>query len=82
MEKKNLSKEYREIMAEAKVMVLTSAMKDSVCDMDAGEVMTTAKALILVNRLIDLCGDVFEKQDRLMDKLDKFMDRCLVEEED
>lgn len=74
---KNLSKEYREVMEEAKAMCLTSCMSASVSSMDAEDLVTNVKALRLVNRLIDLCGDLFEKQEKLMNKMDKVMDKYL-----
>lgn len=76
---KNLSKECREVMAEAKELFMTSAMSSSVSTMDADDIVANVKALRLVNRLIDLCGDMFEKQDKLMDKMNRVMDKCLKE---
>lgn len=77
---KNLSKEFKETMDEAKGMLLTAAMESSVSTMDDGDIMTNVKALRLMNRLCDLCCAMFEKQDKLMDKMDKAMDKYLKED--
>ena len=77
---KNLSKEFKETMEETKELFLASAMQSSVSSMDADDVMTNVKALRLLNRLCDLCVDMFEKQDKLMDKMDKAMDKYLTED--
>lgn len=74
---KNLSKEYKEVMAEAKELVLTSAMSSSVFNTDAENLTADIKAMLLLNRFIDLCGDMLEKQEQLMDKMDKVMDKYL-----
>lgn len=76
---KNLSKEFKETMEEAKEMVMTSAMSASVSTMDEESIMTNVKALRLLNRLCDLSVAMFEKQDKLMDKMDKAMDKYLKE---
>lgn len=73
--KKNLSKEYKEIMAEAKKLVLASAINDSAFDSDEDDFIANAKAMRLVIRLIDLYGDMLERQDELMDKIDKCLNR-------
>lgn len=77
---KNLSKEFKETMDEAKEMVLATAMQSSVSSMDADDLVANVKALRLLNRLCDLCVDMFEKQDKLMDKMDKAMDKYLKED--
>ena len=77
---KNLSKEFKETMEETKELFLASAMQSSVSSMDADDVMTNVKALRLLNRLCDLCVEVFEKQDKLMDKMGKAMDKYLTED--
>lgn len=41
------------------------------------ETMENVKALRMVNRLLDLCCDMFEKQDKLMDKMNEAMDKYL-----
>lgn len=77
---KNLSKEFKETMEETKELFLASAMQSSVSSMDADDVMTNVKALRLLNRMCDLCCAMFEKQDKLMDKMDKAMDKYLTED--
>ncbi len=77
---KNLSQEFKETMEETKEMILAAAMQSSVSTMDDGDIMTNVKALRLLNRLFDLCGAMFEKQDKLMDKMDKAMDKYLKED--
>ncbi len=74
---KNLSKEFKECMEETKALCLTSAMSCASSTMDESEIATNVKALRLVNRLMDLCGDLFEKQDKLMDKMDEALDKYL-----
>lgn len=75
---KNLSKEFKETMEETKEMLMATAMKSSVSSMDADEFMDNVKALRLLNRLCDLCCAMFEKQNKLMDKMDKAMDKYLT----
>ena len=77
---KNLSKEFKETMEETKELFLASAMQSSVSSMDADDVMTNVKALRLLNRMCDLCCVIFEKQDKLMDKMGKAMDKYLTED--
>lgn len=72
---KNLSKECKEVMTEVKALILGNVVSDSVSTMDEGALVTNVKALRLVNRLIDLCVDMFEKEDELMDKMNKFLDK-------
>lgn len=74
---KNLNKEFRETMDEAKEMLAMGAMRASVSTEDTEDIMTNIKLLRLLNRMADLCCDMFEKQDRLMDKLDKVADKYL-----
>lgn len=74
---KNLSKEFRETMEETKALVLASAMSASVSSMDTEDFVKNVKALRMVNRLLDLCCDMFEKQDKLMDKMNEAMDKYL-----
>lgn len=78
---KNLSKEFKEAMEETKGLLMATVMQSSVSSMDADDVMTNVKALRLLNRLCDLCVEVFEKQDKLMDKMDKAMDKYLTEDD-
>lgn len=73
----NLSNEYREIAGEVKKLVKMSAANSDMFTMDSNELAMSIKALHLLNRLVDLFGDVFEKQDKLMDKMDKVMDAYL-----
>ena len=75
---KNLSKEFKETVDEAKGMLMAAAMESSVSSMDADDLVTNVKALRLLNRLCDLSCAMFEKQDRLMDKVDKAMDKYLT----
>lgn len=78
-DEKNLSKEFKETMEETKELFLASAMQSSVSTMDADQIASNVKALRLLNRLCDLCGAMFEKQDKLMDKMDKAMDKYLAD---
>lgn len=79
-DEKNLNREFKETMEETKELLLATAMQSSVSTMDEGEIMTNVKALRLLNRLFDLCGAIFEKQNKLMDKMDKAMDKYLKED--
>lgn len=75
---KNLSKEFKETMEETKGLLMATAIQSSVSSMDAGEIVANAKAFCLLNRLCDLCCAMFEKQNKLMDKMDKAMDKYLT----
>lgn len=75
--KKDLNKEFKKCMEETKALCLASVMESSVSGMDADTIATNVKALRLVNRLMDLCGDLFEKQNALMDKMDLALDKYL-----
>ena len=77
MEKKNLSKEFRKTMEEVKALGLTNAMSASTSTMDEENIMGHVKALRLMNRLLDLSCEMFEKQDKLMDKFDRYLDKYL-----
>ena len=79
-DQKNLNREFKETMEETKELFLASAIQSSVSSMDADDVMTNVKALRLLNRMCDLCCAMFEKQDKLMDKMDKAMDKYLTED--
>jgi len=75
---KNLSKEFRGVVAETKELIVKYVCDaDFLSGMDGDDAAANIKMMLLFNRLIDLCGDVFEKQDRLMDKMDKAMDKYL-----
>ena len=77
---KNLSKEFKETVEETKELLMASAMQSSVSSMDADDLVANVKALRLLSRLCDLCVDMFEKQDKLMDKMGKAMDKYLTED--
>ena len=75
MEKKNLSKEFRKTMEEVKAWGLTTAMSASTSTMDEEDIMENVKALRLMNRLLDLSCEMFEKRDKLMDKVYRYLDK-------
>lgn len=76
---KNLSKAFREVMDETKTMFLATAVKSSTFTENENDITENVKALRMVNRMLDLCCDMFEKQEALMDKMDKVMDKYLDE---
>ena len=78
MSERNLSKEYAEVMKEFMGMIKEYGMKDcDVFDGDAPELIMIVKSLGLFNKLIDISAAMFEKQEKLMDKLDKVCDKQL-----
>lgn len=78
MSERNLSKEYAEVMKEFMGMIKEYGMKDfDVFDVDAPELIMIVKSLGLFNKLIDISAAMFEKQEKLMDKLDKVCDKQL-----
>ena len=76
---KDLSKEFRETVDEAKAMLAMGAMRASVSTNDTDDIMTNIKLLRLLNRIGDLCCDMIESHDKVMKKLDKVMDKYLEE---
>lgn len=76
-DEKNLSKEFKKMMDETKGVLMAAAMESSVSKLDGDDFVTNVKALRLLNRMCDLCCVIFEKQDKLMDKMDKAMDKYL-----
>lgn len=74
---KNLGNEFREVMTECKEIFMTEVVSGSMSGLDEKTVAENVKALLMVNRLMNLCCDLFEKQNKLMDKMDKEMDKYL-----
>ena len=74
---KNLGNEFREVMTECKELIMTEVVSNSISSLDEKSVAGNVKTLLMVNRLMDLCCDLFEKQDKLMDEMDKVMDKYL-----
>lgn len=72
---KNLGNEFREVMTECKELIMTEVVSNSISSLDEKSVAGNVKTLLMVNRLMDLCCDLFEKQDKLMDKMDKYLER-------
>ena len=78
MSERNLSKEYAEVMKEFMGMIKEYGMKGfDVFDVDAPELIMIVKSLGLFNKLIDISAAMLEKQEKLMDKLDKVCDKQL-----
>lgn len=78
MSERNLSKEYAEVMKEFMGMIKEYGMKDfDVFDVDTPELIMIVKSLGLFNKLIDISAAMLEKQEKLMDKLDKVCDKQL-----
>lgn len=75
----NLSKEFQEIMKEIKKLFIESYLADSLSDMDSKSVMEQINTMRLMNRTMDLCCAMFEKQYELMAKMDKALDKYLDE---
>jgi len=78
-DERSLSAEFGEAVKEAKSLLVAEAMKSSVSGKDADGVVNSAKALWLLNRLLDLCCDMFEKHDKMTDKMMEVMDKYLNE---
>lgn len=76
---KDLSKEFNEVMEEAKAMVLSAATSSMASDTDGDDLVTSIKMLRLLTRTCDLCCAMFEKQNELMDKLNKAADKYLYQ---
>ncbi len=79
MFEKDLSKEFKEIAEETKKLYAAQAVEGIASGIDAEDVNRNVDVLQLVCHLVDFCGEWFEKQDRLMDKMDKAMDKYLME---
>lgn len=77
-EKKYLADEIKEAMEITKKVVAAAAMRD-VSDMDMDQMACNLQMLALCNKLFDLCGAILIKQDALMDKMDKALDKYLKE---
>lgn len=75
----NLSKELREVANEANSLMMASVAMSVTSHTDVDEIVTNAQAVKLVKRLLDLCCDMFDEQHRLMAKMDRVMDKYLME---
>lgn len=75
-EKKYLADEIEETMESAK-SILTVAAMSNVSNMDMEELARNMQVLAMCNKLFDLCGAMLIKQDALMDKMDKALDKYL-----
>ena len=74
----NMTKEMREIVAEAKGLFVKLAFEDGALSSGNSEDVTASiKAMVMLNRLTNLYMDLFEKQVELMDKMDAAMDKYL-----
>lgn len=72
---KNLSNEMRELVEECKKIYANMFCNYSVLSMlDDENAAEYVKSMKLLSRACDLCVDMFEKQERIMDKMDKVMD--------
>lgn len=75
-EKKYLADEIEETMKSAK-SILTVAAMSNVSNMDMEELARNMQVLAMFNKLFDLCGAMLIKQDALMDKMDRALDKYL-----
>ena len=73
---KNLNVEFAECVKESKQMLMAASMQ-CMSGMDGDTLNTMVKGYDLMNRFMDLCVAMFEKQNDLMDKLDKVCDKAL-----
>lgn len=71
----NLSKDFNEVLDEIRELALKSAVEASAFEEDDEEIMANIKTLRLVNRFLDLCGAMLERQEELMDKMDEVLGR-------
>lgn len=74
----SLSYKFREIKDETKALILKSACESfDGSSLDADEIAANIKMMMLFDRLMDLCADMFERQEELMDKMNRAMDKYL-----
>ncbi len=72
---KNLSSEMRALVEECKKIYTSMLCRYSVSSMMGEDYSAECVyAIRLLSRASDLCVDMFEKQERIMDKMDKVMD--------
>lgn len=77
-DQKNLGVEFEEITDEAKALVAAEFVaSDMMSGMDIADVVKNVRAMKLLNQALDLCVEVMKKQDALMDKMDKALDKYL-----
>ena len=69
MEKK-LSNELSEVMTEFKKMLAAEVIHGSLSNVDE-----SVKAFCLMSRLMNLCCDLVERQEELIEKLDKYLEK-------
>ncbi len=73
MYEKNLSYEFKEILNEAKDLALKDALSDVSSTTDENEIMSRVKAAKTFGQLMDLCGVMFQRQEELMNKMDRIL---------
>lgn len=71
MMEQDLSKRFGEVMEEAKMLVKKSTMDIYLSANDEKDIMETSMARRVLIQTLDLCGYMFEEQNKLMDKMDK-----------
>lgn len=76
--KKTLYEEYEKLMEETKGVLTALALTSSVMEMDADEVVANVKAFQLFSRTLDLCGAFLKKQEDLMDKMNRALNKYLM----
>lgn len=75
-ENKYLADEIKETMESTKT-ILTAAVMSEVSKTDMEQLGRNMQMLAMCNKLFDLCGAILIKQDALMDKMDKALDKYL-----
>ena len=60
-----------------RMAMVRQAASDATADFHEQLLLAVTEALRLVYRLVDLCCDLVEKQDKLVDRMDKVMDEYL-----
>ena len=73
---KNLNVEFEECVKETKAMLMTASM-GCMSAMNGDDLSLMARSFNLMDRFMNLCVAMFEKQNDLMDKLDKVCDKAL-----
>lgn len=73
----NLSGQFRSTVNEIKSLCGQALMSDSILDMDPDQVAIGVRSVKAMNDLLDVTCDMFEKQERLMEKMSKALDKYL-----
>lgn len=73
----HVSSEIKECMKECKRAIMETVTKSCTSDMDMDDFVFGTKVLVILERMTNVFADMIGKQDMLMDKMDKVMDKYL-----